>query len=188
MINRLKECLIPLDRVSKKQIELKCAAVLLPLIFDIESDEWQILLTKRAKHLKHHPGQISFPGGGYETHDLDLSVTATRETHEEVGIEPELIQLLGKLPQQETISQYYMTPFVGIIESNYQLKIDPNEVAEVFTVPFDFLINEANQIQVTEAINGTEYTYHKIQYKQYNIWGATARILVNLSRRLNALN
>ncbi len=188
MINQFKNCLLPIAQENQKQPDLKCAAVLLPLIFDEQSDDWQVLFTTRAKHLKHHPGQISFPGGRYETTDGDLSSTALRETREEIGIIPEHIQLLGQLPQQKTTSQFNITPFVAVIDSNYQIIIDKNEVEEVFTAPLSFVTNVSNQQKVTEKINGIEYSFYVIQFNHYKIWGATARILVNLTRRLNSSN
>ena len=181
----LQHNLLPVDEPNKRQVDLKCAAVLLPLVIDQQSNQWHIILTRRAQHLKHHPGQISFPGGRYEADDLDLSTTAKRETFEEIGISTQHIQLIGQLPQQKTTSQYNITPFVGIIDPAYQIEIDQNEVAEAFTVPFEFVTDEKHQKKVTETINDIEYNFYVIEYKQYYIWGATARILVNLTRRLN---
>lgn len=184
MIEKIKQRLIPLNKTTPAQTRLKCAAVLLPLYQQPQNNQWQVMLTRRADHLKHHPGQISFPGGRYETSDLNLRTTALRETEEEVGIEAGKIELIGQLPQQQTTSQYNITPFVGIVDNSYQLKVDNNEVAEVFSVPLEFVIDQANQKRVTEKINDIAYTFYVIQYKHYNIWGATAKILVNLTRRL----
>lgn len=183
-----KKILLPIDQTNQKQLDFKCAAVLLPLVFDTSSNEWQVLFTVRAKHLKNHPGQISFPGGRYETTDADLSITAIRETEEEIGVKPQHIQLLGQLPQQKTTSQYNITPYVAVIDSNYQITIDNNEVEEVFTAPLAYVTDIKNQQKVTEKINGTEYSFYLIQFNHYKIWGATARILVNLTRRLNTSN
>lgn len=185
MIDLIKQCLLPLNEPSKIQDDLRCAAVLVPLIFDKDSQQWHVLFTVRAEHLKHHPGQISFPGGSFEIEDKDLSYTALRETNEEIGIDPAHVQLLGLLPQQKTTSQYYIRPFVGLVAPEHQITIDANEVAEVFTAPLSLLTDSSNQQKVIEEINGTEYSFYVIRYKNYNIWGATARILVNLSRRLN---
>jgi 8-oxo-dGTP pyrophosphatase MutT (NUDIX family) len=186
MIKSFRQSLLPLDVHNKQQLELKCAAVLLPLVLQQESNQWEIILTRRAQHLKHHPGQISFPGGKFEITDINLSITAVRETYEEIGITPDKIELIGQLPQQKTTSQFNITPFVGIVKPEHHLKIDPNEVAEIFTVPLKYVLNKENQKKVTETINDIEYSYYTIQYQQYNIWGATARILVNLSRRLES--
>lgn len=184
MIDSIRQSLIPLNNDSTKSSNLRCAAVLIPLFFNKEN-KLEVIFTRRAEHLKHHPGQISFPGGGFEKNDNDLSKTAIRETYEEIGIQAEKIELIGRLPQQETISQYNITPFVGVVDSNYQLAIDSNEVAEVFTVPFDFVTDLTNHKKQTESFNGKQFSFYVIQYKHYNIWGATARILVNFSRRLN---
>lgn len=185
MIDLLQKHLLPIDTPGKKQLELRCAAVAVLLVKDQTMNQWQILLTRRAEHLKHHPGQISFPGGSFESSDINLSHTAIRETYEEVGISPDLIKLLGQLPQQQTTSQYNITPYVGIIHSDYQLTIDLNEVAETFTIPLEFATNEENYQKVNQTINGCEYNYYVIQYKHYKIWGATAKILLNLTRRIN---
>lgn len=184
MLNKIKSAILPFDQPSQSIDSLKCAAVLMPLLQDPGDKSWQVLFTRRALHLKHHPGQISFPGGRYEEADQELHHTALRETFEEIGIEPSKIELIGKLPQQTTISQYNMTPYVGVVSSDYQLTIDPNEVAEVFTVPLEFVIAADNQKKVSETINGTQYSFYVIRYNDYTIWGATARILVNLTRRL----
>ena len=185
MIDSIRPHLLPIDHPSETKDAFKCAAVLMPLVRNEALGRWEVIFTKRAEHLKHHPGQISFPGGGYEAQDRDLSETATRETFEEIGISQNKIQLIGRLPQQQTVSQYNVTPFVGIVEQDYQFKIDENEVAEVFTAPFDFVTDLTNQKRVTETINGHQYNFYVIQYKHYNIWGATAKILVNFTRRIN---
>ncbi|TQV77064.1 CoA pyrophosphatase [Aliikangiella marina] len=183
MIDLLRDSIIPLDEPAKRRPDLRCAAVLMPIVDDPVSG-WQVILTRRAEHLKHHPGQISFPGGGFEANDKSLAVTAVRETHEEIGIGDEHIELIGRLPQQETISQYFVTPFVGLVDQGYQLSIDQNEVAEVFKVPLAFVTDQTNQIKKTATFNGKPVDYYVIQYEQYTIWGATARILVNLTRRM----
>ena len=185
MIKKIKPTLLPLSEPSESSTLLRCAAVLMPLVKNLDTGEWEIIFTRRAEHLKHHPGQISFPGGGYETQDKDLSDTAIRETFEEIGINAGQIELLGRLPQQQTISQYNITPYVGIVDPKYQLTIDNNEVAEVFTAPFNFITDQTNQKKVEETIKGQQYSFYVIQYKHYNIWGATAKILVNFTRRLH---
>jgi len=184
MIELVRNSIIPLSEPSKRRPDLRCAAVLMPIV-EVAGLGWQVILTKRAEHLKHHPGQISFPGGGFEPDDETLAITAVRETTEEIGIANQHIELIGRLPQQETISQYFVTPFVGIVDNNYQLTIDENEVAEVFSVPLSFVTDQTNQVKKTATFNGKAVDYYVIQYEQYNIWGATARILVNLTRRMH---
>ncbi|MDH5434075.1 MAG: CoA pyrophosphatase [Gammaproteobacteria bacterium] len=195
MINQIKQRLLSLDDPAEIHDVFKSAAVLMPLIRNQFTNEWEVIFTRRADHLKHHPGQISFPGGGYEADDQKLSVTAKRETWEEIGIQQDSIELIGKLPQQETISRYYVTPFVGVVDDNSlfqknvfdssQLTIDSNEVAEVFTAPLEFVINKQNQQLVTKTFEGTEYSFYVIQYQDYYIWGATAKILNNLTNMLD---
>ena len=184
MIDKITPHLLPVDQDGEVKDHLRCAAVLMPIVKNAEKKRWEVIFTRRAEHLKHHPGQVSFPGGGYESQDQHLSDTALRETWEEIGIESDKIQLIGSLPQQQTISQYNVTPFVGVVDSNYILNIDENEVAEVFTVPYDFVTDQTNQKSVQETIKGHQYRFYVIQYKHYNIWGATARILVNFTRRI----
>jgi 8-oxo-dGTP pyrophosphatase MutT (NUDIX family) len=193
---------------SDQQTYFKKAGVLLPIFFDNNTQQWQLILTKRAEHLKHHPGQISFPGGRYESDDLNLHTTALRETHEEIGIAPDNVTLLGRLALQKTTSQYQVTPFVGLVTSNKQvntysrnnftknsylfdfngnIKIDRNEVAEAFYLPLDYVCNTNNQKKIAQSIKGKTYRFYQIQYEQYNIWGATASIIVNFSKQFNQL-
>lgn len=185
MIEHIAKQLLPVDHTPLTQEQFRCAAVLLPIVTHPDSQDWEVIFTRRAEHLKHHPGQISFPGGGFEINDPDLSFTALRETQEEIGIPTNQIELIGQLPQQQTVSQYNVTPFVGVVSPNYPINVDTNEVAEVFTAPFSYVTDQTNQKKVRETINGKEYEFYVIQYKHYNIWGATARILVNFSRRIN---
>ncbi|WP_444994279.1 CoA pyrophosphatase [Aliikangiella sp. IMCC44359] len=185
-LTELQNQLLPLTEPAKLQVALKSAAVLMPLVKQ-PNNEWQVILTRRAEHLKHHPGQISFPGGRYENSDPNLSYTALRETHEEIGIHPDKVKLIGRLPQQHTVSQYEITPYVGVIDADYRAIADPNEVEEIFTVPLSFLTNESNQQLVKKNANDKQYNYYVIRYKHYNIWGATAKILVNFARRTKSL-
>jgi len=165
-------------------LEFQQAGVLLPLVRNCNNDHWDIILTRRALHLKHHPGEISFPGGRFEPQDKDLETTAKRETEEEIGIANRYIQTIGRLPRQNTISQYQVSPFVGIIDPDYQLSIDENEVAEAFLLPLSYALNSSNHQKVNRNINNQSVSYYLIQYNEYKIWGATARMLVNFSRML----
>ena len=169
--------------------QIKPASVLITLVKQADK-QWHVILTKRSKHLKNHAGEICFPGGRFENADLNLQQTALRETQEEIGLENVDLKIIGKLPEQITISQYYVTPYVAILENENglnikELLIDKNEVEEVFTVPLDYLINSKNQKVVKRKIKEMSFSYHSIQYNDYVIWGATARMLVNLSKLLN---
>ncbi|MGB0495999.1 MAG: NUDIX hydrolase [Kangiellaceae bacterium] len=190
LTNYLKVMDQPLDKT------LRPASVLIPLVnlsCNDSKPNWQVILTKRAKHLKHHAGEICFPGGRFEEKDKSLETTAKRETEEEIGLSESEIEIIGRLPKQITISQYYVTPYVGIVTQQEafdqnKLSIDTNEVDEAFTVPLDFLINTKNHKKIAREIKDVSFSYHVIAYKNYNIWGATARMLVNLSQRLNPKN
>lgn len=177
------------DSLSENQRLLTPAAVLVPLVERQVGNRvgYHILLTRRARHLKNHPGQISFPGGSREPNDLSLLQTALRETFEEVGILPHLVNVIGELPQHETISRYLMTPFVGIIKDNYRLALDPSEVDEAFEVPLSYVCNPENQELKSAFFQGQKRYYYSIQYQHYNIWGATARILVEFSKRVRII-
>ncbi|MEF1292176.1 NUDIX hydrolase, partial [Vibrio sp. M260118] len=123
-----------LNRVAHlKQDKLRKASVLIGFIE--RENGINVLFTRRAKHLKHHPGQVSFPGGKFETSDLTLAETAIRETYEEVGIDRDKIDIFGQMPELVTISQFTVTPFLAFISPDYQTRIDKNEVDEAFEVP-----------------------------------------------------
>lgn len=174
------------DDIPLKQI--RPASVLIALIKQADN-QWHIILTKRAKHLKNHAGEICFPGGKFEDTDLNLQQTALRETREEIGLASDDLKIIGKLPDQITISQYYVTPFVAILEDEKglnlnELKIDENEVEEVFTVPLNYLIDRRNQKIIKRKIKDISFSYHSIEYRNYTIWGATARMLINFSKLL----
>ena len=166
-------------------IEFSPAGVLIPLVQQPTSSGWNVILTKRAEHLKHHAGEISFPGGRFENIDQNLMKTATRETHEEIGIAPENIEILGKLPMQKTISGYLVTPFVGKIKKREILKIDKNEVETAFEVPLEFALDPENHQKVQQQVGELAFSFYAIHYQNYRIWGATARMLINLSRLLS---
>jgi len=169
--------------------QIRPASVLITLVKQSDN-QWHIILTKRAKHLKNHAGEICFPGGKFENADLNLQRTALRETQEEIGLANNDLKIIGKLPEQITISQYYVTPYVAVLENENglnirELVIDKNEVEEVFTVPLDYLIDQKNQKVVKRQIKEISFSYHSIEYNDYVIWGATARMLVNLGKLLN---
>ena len=162
--------------------KLKQAAVLMPLVQ--RENGLHMLFTQRALHLKHHPGQVSFPGGKYETTDPSLSFTALRETEEEVGINRNNIQLLGQLPSLTTTSGYHVTPFIGFVKYIQPLIIDPNEVKVCFEAPFSFLLNSQNFSKQHLTANKKRHFTYCCAYQNHLIWGATALMLINLQRHL----
>lgn len=162
--------------------KLKKAAVLMPLVQ--RDNRLYLILTKRALHLKHHPGQISFPGGGYEISDDSLAITALRETEEEIGIQQKKIELVGHLASIETNSGYHVTPYIGFIDGNQSVLIDEAEVKMSFELPFSFALNPENFTKAHWITNKKpHFTYYCI-YQEHLIWGATALMLINLQKHL----
>jgi 8-oxo-dGTP pyrophosphatase MutT (NUDIX family) len=157
---------------------IRRAAVLVPLI--TREGGTTILFTQRTAHLAAHAGQISFPGGAVEPGDADERTTALRETQEEVGIRPEQVDLLGRLDPYLTRTGYRVTPFVGLVQHPVAIEADPYEVADVFEVPLDFLIDPANLQRHSRELYGKPRYFYAIPYGDRYIWGATAGMLVNL--------
>ncbi|MAK11102.1 MAG: CoA pyrophosphatase [Rhizobiales bacterium TMED83] len=163
---------------------LKLAAVLVPVVdYDTEP---KILLTRRADHLAQHSGQVAFPGGKVEDADGGPVSAALREAHEEIGLAAEYIDVAGFLSTYETGSGFRILPVVGFVRPGFQLAIDPNEVAETFEVPLELMINEANYNRHDIEWEGRPAFYYAVEYEGYNIWGATAGMLRDLSRRMQS--
>jgi len=156
----------------------KDAAVLVALIE--REGSLDVLLTKRAAHLKHHPGQISFPGGKIEQSDKSIIATALRESHEEIGLSPEKVSVIGQLKPYHTITGYLVTPIVAIIKGDVDYQNDPNEVDEIFQVPLKHFLDPNNRHTVEVFHKGKSHHVHFMPYKQYNIWGATAAMMEDL--------
>jgi 8-oxo-dGTP pyrophosphatase MutT (NUDIX family) len=138
------------------------------------------LFTRRSVHLKHHGGQISFPGGKHESLDPSLMHTAIRETHEEVGFVVREQNIVGSLSQYPTISGFSVTPYVAILESAPTVIIDHNEVSEFFYVPLKYLLNRGNYFSHIVTRNGKSYPIYFLPWQNTYIWGATAGMLINL--------
>ena len=168
------------------------ASVLVPLVL---RSEMTVLLTQRTDHLNDHPGQISFPGGRAETSDADAVATALREAHEEIGLEPFEIEVLGSLPTYTTSTGFIVTPVVALVSPGFALQADPFEVAEVFEVPLAWLMNPANHQRHAIETGGVRREFFALPWpgtdaaglpRRYFIWGATAAMLRNLYRFLSA--
>jgi len=159
-------------------------AGVLVLMFPQESD-WQIVLTRRSEKLRGHGGQISFPGGRQDPHDRTLTDTALRETSEELGIRTQNIQIIGTLSQiYIPPSHYDVLPTVGILQSIPIFKPSPDEVAEVFTLPLEDLLNP--RIKQTESwrFEGIRMDVPFYLVKGHKVWGATAMMLSELEQRI----
>lgn len=162
------------------------AAVLIPLIE--EDNQLSVLLTERAHHLKHHGGQVSFPGGKIESTDLSVQHTAAREAFEEVGIPKNNIEWLGNIGKYRTVTGYEITSLVGFVHKPFDIIIDKNEVASAFQVPLYELCDFANHYVYPVQRMGLTQTLYFIRYQRYTIWGATAAIIRNLSYHLYDYN
>ena len=162
----------------------RLAAVLVPL-FWCDSD-WQILMTKRAAHLSHHAGQISFPGGVLDASDKGLIDTALREAHEEISLTPTSVRVMGSLQPVRSPAGFVVQPFVGIIggDSFFELQPNPAEVESIFTVPLAHIGQPDNFSFVPREANGRRNSYWVVSHSKYYIWGLSAGILNDLRQRL----
>lgn len=139
--------------------------------------QWQVYLTKRSSALKHHPGQVSFPGGKQDEGDADIAATALREAHEEIGLPAELVRIVGHLPVHETVTSFHVTPVVGLLQTDFPIVAQETEVAEVFTVPLAHVLDPASYSVQSRRWQGGWRSYYAVPYGPYYIWGATARML-----------
>lgn len=137
----------------------------------------QVILTKRSSALKHHPGQIAFPGGKQDEGDADVTAAALREAQEEIGLPPDHVEVLGFLPAHETVTSFWVTPVIGHVRKPFDFVPEPGEVEEVFTVPLDHVLNVENFVIEGRRWRGTKRHYYAVPYGPYYIWGATARML-----------
>ena len=158
------------------------AAVLIPLISHPQG--LTVLFTQRTPHLRSHSGQVSFPGGRAEPGDANAEFTALREAEEEIGLRPASVEVLARLPDYRTRTGYRVTPVIGLLMPPIAFTPDPHEVAEIFEVPLDFLLEERNRQRRTREFQGQQVGYYVFEYENRVIWGATAGMLVNLHKML----
>jgi len=170
------------DGTEGREAASTAAAVLIPVIAHPQA--LTVLFTQRTPHLRSHSGQVSFPGGRAEPGDASAEFTALRETEEEIGLRRSAVEVLARLPDYRTRTGYRVTPVVGLLTPPVAFAPDPNEVAEIFEVPLEFLLDERNRQRRTREFQGQQVGYYVFEYGEKVIWGATAGILVNLHKML----
>ena len=156
------------------------AAVLIAIT---DRDEPGVILTVRREHLRTHAGQIAFPGGRLDPGE-DAIAAALREAHEEIFLDPAAVDVVGTIEPYRTVTHYRVTPVIGVIPPGLPLEPHEHEVADWFEAPLAHLLDPANQIQRSALFQGRTRHYYEIDWNGRRIWGATAAMIVNLSRRL----
>jgi 8-oxo-dGTP pyrophosphatase MutT (NUDIX family) len=164
--------------------KLRPAGVLAPII-ERDGALW-LILTKRSSALKHHPGQIAFPGGKQDEGDPDVIAAALREAHEEIGLPPDLVDVLGTLPPHETVTSFQVTPVIAFVRETFDIVLELGEVEEVFTVPLSHVLDPANYLIHSRHWRGQRRYYYTVPYGPYYIWGATARMLRAWTERMTS--
>lgn len=159
----------------------RTAAVLVPFL---DLPEPELVLTRRAEHLQQHPGQVCFPGGAAEDDDRSAVQTALREAQEEIGLPPDMAEPIGFLDRMDTISDYRVLPVVALVRPPIEWILDFREVAEVFTVPVTVALDRDRFRGRTVVRGGQRYTVWSLRWRNHEIWGATAAMLLNLIARM----
>lgn len=175
-----------LDRVQPPDVELRPAAVLVPILLKQES-EATLLLTKRNANLREHAGQVSFPGGRIAPEDSSPEAAALREAEEEIDLKPQSVRIVGRLDTYVTGTGFEIIPVVGLVTPPLSLRIDPIEVEEVFEVPLAFFLRSENRQLMSQIRDGRLRHFYAYPYGDYFIWGATAGMLNNLAEVLATL-
>lgn len=156
------------------------AAVLIPIT---DRRDPGVILTVRREDLRTHPGQIAFPGGRIDNGE-DATAAALREAREEILLDPQAVEVVEALAPYRTVTGYVVTPVLGVIPPDLPLEPHEHEVADWFEAPLQFLLDPANQHRRSALFEGRERHYYEIEWEGRRIWGATAAMIVNLSRRL----
>ena len=172
--------LLPGDLIEGHDGEVREAAVLVAIT---DRPEPGLILTQRRDDLRTHAGQVAFPGGRIDDGE-DARAAALREAYEELGLNPALVRLLGQADPYCTITGYWVTPVVGVVPPDLELVPNPDEVADWFEAPLDFVLDPINQQQMSGEYRGRTRHYYRIDWQDRHIWGATAAMLVNLARRI----
>ena len=168
------------DLIEGIEGEPRQAAVLVAIT---DRTEPGLILTQRREHLRTHAGQVAFPGGRIDEGE-DAPAAALREAYEELSLNPALVRLLGEADPYCTVTGYWVTPVIGVIPPDLELIANAAEVADWFEAPLDFVLDPANQRRMSAEYRGRLRQYYQIDWNGRHIWGATAAMLVNLSKRL----
>lgn len=167
------------ENMGKSEDYFNQAAVLVAVAGD--GDRARVLLTLRASHLTSHANEVAFPGGKWEAQDMDLAQTALRESHEEVGLNPRDVEMIGKLPATYTGGGVRVTPFYGRVAEDLNLAANPNELESLFWLPVSFIHKDPRVRTDIFSHSGKDYWSPVYHYSGYTIWGFTARVLVEFS-------
>jgi 8-oxo-dGTP pyrophosphatase MutT (NUDIX family) len=159
------------------------AAVLVPLVD--RADGMTVLFTERASQLAKHAAQVSFPGGRLEPSDPDVASAALREAHEEIGLDAGRVEIIGYLPDHLVFTGYRVTPVLSLVTPPFDLAPNPDEVADVFEVPIDYLFDPRNHKARLRRVGDEDMLLFDIPWGDKNIWGATAGMLLTLTRMVN---
>lgn len=167
--------------VSELRAQASAEAAVLIAITD--RAEPGVLLTVRREHMRTHAGQVAFPGGRIDGGE-DAVAAALREAHEEILLDPSAVELVGTIESYRTVTGYVVTPVLGVVPPDLPLKPHEHEVADLFEAPLAFLLQPAHRKRHSALFQGSERHYYEIIWNGHRIWGATAAMIVNLSRRL----
>ncbi|MCO5065104.1 MAG: CoA pyrophosphatase [Rhizobiaceae bacterium] len=165
-------------------IKLRDAAVLVPVVD--HPGEASVILTKRNEALRNHSGQVAFPGGRIDATDPDAEFAALRETDEEIGLHPDQIEIVGRMPDYVSGSGYRIAPVIGIVRPGFRLALNRDEVDTAFEVPLRFLMDPANHLRSSRDWNGVTWAFFDMPYGGQRIWGVTAGIIRSIYERYYA--
>ena len=143
-----------------------------------------LILTQRHDDMRNHAGQVAFPGGRIDPTDTDAVAAALREAHEEIALSPDQVEVVGIADRYRTVTGFDVTPVVGVVRPDIALIANEAEVSDIFEVPLDFVLEPGNHLEASVEWQGRDRHYYEILWEDRRIWGATAAMLVNLSRRL----
>ena len=179
MRDRLRAALAAYTPQPVEPDESLWPAAVLVLIYEHDGRP-HVVFQKRTDRVDAHKGQVSLPGGGADPGDADLCYTALRETHEEIGVEPEDVEVLGQIDQIRTISNFIVTPYVGWLSRYpYEWRFSEHEVAYLLEVPIEHLRDPLNFVPDRRMVNGREMVLPSYRFEEDLIWGATGRMMAN---------